>query len=342
MIILLKLIIVYCLIKLILNIWSFSYKQRLILSNLRKLRYEQYLKYKINDHTELDISITIVFLYFIFFIVLLFISRLKNTQRLFDISLYYNKLCYFLISDNIIMSITNIIIFILLVILYLKLLSLFIKNVKKHFMKLYFYCILNLLLKYEFYVLHLIIKISFDRYTIKFSDKILSKDPQKTMFAINQFIHYHLLGLEFIIHRIILLCVVYYDIKYNNMILTHMFKILPYVFLYELRVKIYTFLLERNLQYDKIVSRLLYGKITYSSEDHDHLYLDDEPYEKKSIKEIILTYASNNFTSKSSANNDFNLLCSYWRNIFRNRILKKYALIDIIVILLIIIFVCII
>ena len=198
-------------------------------------------------------------------------------------------------------------------------------------MKLYFYFLLDVIYNNEYYILQLIINIHFDRYTTKFCDKFLLIDRAKpNYFFIKQFLYYHIVGLEFIIHRIILLVILLYDIKYNSMILTHVFQILPYIFIYELRVKAYTFLTTINLEYDKIIAKLLYSKATSFDGDQDHLYLDGEPYEKKIIKKIMTTYVFNNFIDKNPIKQNLNLLINYWKRLIIDNLFKKYPLIDII------------
>ena len=61
---------------------KYPYKKRLKLSYLRSLKREPHMKYKIHDHNELDITITLLFLYNMFFILLLFISRISNMYNM--------------------------------------------------------------------------------------------------------------------------------------------------------------------------------------------------------------------------------------------------------------------
>ena len=89
----LKFLLLIILIFIMQYIYLYPYKKRLKLSSLRKLKYESYIKYKISDHNELDISICIIFLYFLFFIILLFISKLKNIPKNINSKQYF-KIIY--------------------------------------------------------------------------------------------------------------------------------------------------------------------------------------------------------------------------------------------------------
>lgn len=82
------------------------------------------------------------------------------------------------------------------------------------------------------------------------------------------------------------------------MILSHMFNILPYVFIYEIWVKISIFLTGINTHYDEVASLLIYGEVTQLDFDKECFYLNGEPHEKKFLKEVITGYICNGFVDK--------------------------------------------
>lgn len=340
-----KILIICSCIFLIRYIYIYPYKQRRTLSALRKFKYESHLKYKIDDHNELDISVSILFIYILFFILLLLFSRFNNVNRTLNITIYLKYVDILFLNYNIFSIIINMCLIMFGFIIYILLLSLFTKYIKKHLMKIYFFHLLDLTNKYEFHILSVILKIRYDRFTTKFIDQLLfKKSPNKVQFAINQLIYSHLTALEFIIHRLILIITIIYDIKYNNMVLSHMFKILPYVFIYELWVKLYSFLININLEYDKIIAKLLYYEVTINDIDNECLYLNGEPYEKKVIKEILTIYVRRGFVDKQFMSQDcLNNIINFWKNIIIKPIITKlstYKAIDILCFLALVILLC--
>ena len=61
--------------------------------------------------------------------------------------------------------------------------------------------------------------------------------------------------------------VILYDLKYNNLILEHMFTILPYIFIYEILVRMCKFIQGLNIAADDMLYHFLYSPITTIDED---------------------------------------------------------------------------
>ena len=130
------------------------------------------------------------------------------------------------------------------------------------------------------------------------------------------------------------------------MILSHMFKILPYIFIYEIWVKISILLKGINTAFDNIVVKLLYGQVIVMEEDNLCLYLDGEPYEKKVIKDILTNYVQNGFIDKYYLPGDpikegLKDLMKFWKDITilpLSKKLSQYEIIDIIYITILIIY----
>lgn len=104
------------------------------------------------------------------------------------------------------------------------------------------------------------------------------------------------------------------------MVLTHMFKILPIIFIYEIWCRLSIFLTGLNLEYDKVIATLLYGIVTEVDNDYECLYLDDVPYKKTALKFIIMSYARSNsvdtvFISKNPVNESIRDILNYWKHI---------------------------
>ena len=328
-------------------ICSYPYKQKLKLSHLRKIKYESHLKYKIWDHNDLDISISIIFLYVMIFIILLFISKLRNINKNPYFSQYLELIHIYFEKTHYCHLIINILLIISIFLFYILFIKTFIKYIKHHVFKLYYFLFRFSSINSEYQIMRLQDNITIYHYTKLFERKYLFKNPKnKLRVSFDRFIFIHLESLQFMIHRIILVLVIIYDLKYNNMILSHMFKILPYIFAYELWVKISIFLKGINTAFDNIVVKLLYGQIIQMEDDNECLYLDGEPYEKKILKKILTDYVQNGFVDKYYLPEDpfkesIKDLIKFWKHITIIPFIKKlsqYKIIDIIYSIILIIY----
>ena len=98
------------------------------------------------------------------------------------------------------------------------------------------------------------------------------------------------------IHRKLLTIVIIYDILFNDMILIHMYQLLPYVFIYELWIKFKTFVGERIYGIgdpDLIIHGILY-KPGYKAME-GLFVIDGQYYDSSLIGEIVVYYVYNDF-----------------------------------------------
>jgi hypothetical protein len=295
---------------------QFVKRKRLKLSYLRTLKYGSYFKYKIHDENELDITISISLLYFIFFIYLILLNRIKNTEKTFDLSFYLNEISHYYDITPFLEFSTNILIVLYFIILYLFLLSQIIKITKFHFMKLYLYNITFMnknswVEKIQQYFL-------FDNPLSKLAYYLAFHEKINSIYVIKRFFFVHIEGLKLIIHRLILLIIIISDILFNDMVLSHMFKILPYVFIYELWTKVYIFFKAINIPYDEVVASLLYGEKYTLDYDPDCIYIDDKPFEKAFIKELLTEYVKSGFiykrfTPENPIIGNLKLIVNFWK-----------------------------
>jgi hypothetical protein len=58
-----------------------------------------------------------------------------------------------------------------------------------------------------------------------------------------------------------------YDIFFNSLVLTHIFKIMPYIFIYELLVRLSKVYDGLNTMHDLIIHDFLYASIQQITED---------------------------------------------------------------------------
>ena len=337
--IIIKILLICGLFFLIWKIYNQPYNKRRKLSFVRDLKYNYYRKYKIHDENELDITISIIILYVLIFVIFLFSYRLKNITRNFDLNYYYEKLTVVYASTSSLSLLFNLLIVVLMLILYIKIFSIFSKFVREQIISLYLYLFLDIFDKFEGALLSFQLKIKYDRLPNKFLNKITLQKNSPQYRWYNDFLYTHLFGLEFVFHRIILILTIIYDIKYNNMILSHMFKILPYVFLYELYIRFCIFIMGLNTDYDRITAYLLYKDIGTFEYDKECLYLNGtEPYEKKTILHVLINYSNKGLVDRENRLQEdpiyegLNYIYRFWKDLLivpYLKILSKYKMIDI-------------
>ena len=329
---LIKLCVIFLQIFLIQYVYLRPYKKKLKLSYIRYQKNNVYTQYKIDNLFSLVLSIFVILSFIGVFIILILFLRIKNRSRTIDINIFDKKLLVLFLNTSILEILLNISILINICVLYILLLTNFIKFTKKIGIKLYFYWF------YYFYV------VSYNQTKFKFlyfaRNKLRINHYTIELLANNlpnnlcgSLIFNHLYGLQFIIHKVILIIVIIYDIKYNNMILTHMYRILPYVFVYEIWVKLSIFLTGVYFPYDEVVSQLLYSEIIEYEYDKECLYLDGEPCEKTTIKEITIEYVQNNFVYKLAMPEEpikqgLDMMLGFWKRLIVDKI-NKYESIDI-------------
>jgi hypothetical protein len=159
-----------------------------------------------------------------------------------------------------------------------------------------------------------------------------------------KFMYHNIKGFAFIIHRILLLCVIFYDMRYNNMILSHMYNILPFIFVYELWVKYSIFLMPWNLLSNDILVQLLYHRVVIHDYDKEYIYIYDgiseQLHEPSTIKTILTEYVFRDFVIdpfmpvENPIKSGFQqLIYYYWDYLIFERIFNKH-LIDLVLLLL--------
>jgi hypothetical protein len=313
-----------------------SKKNKLKLSFQREMKFKSYLSYKINDENSLDISLCIVYLYCMFFILLMFICRWSNIDKLLDLKSNYVLLQHIYNEISLIALYINMPLLLCLCILYIIILSYIMRSIKKHMYKLYFYFFLYFHDNFYQQLYNIQNYLDINYYTRNFLDYLCENIYKKDFFSAPfsfRFIFTHVIGLQYIFHCILLFMVILYDLFFNHMLLTHMFKILPFVFIYELWVRISIFLRGTNFNCDAIIANMLYSEITEIEIDKKCLYIEGIPYEKEILRTVITVYARNgfidkNFLPRDPIKEDIHYIWIFWKDLILENI-KKYASLDI-------------
>lgn len=129
--------------------------------------------------------------------------------------------------------------------------------------------------------------------TNSFSYDLIQKENSSQIEII--FISY-LTGKNFKIHYHILIIVFLIEIYVNNWVITYTYKILPFVFLYDIWVRLTKTSELRNTTYDIAMHHLIHVPIT-SMTEYDFTF-GDSTYDKVYLKEIMIKYVRNGFRDK--------------------------------------------
>jgi hypothetical protein len=293
--VLIKLIGLCILISLLHYIYTYPIRQRRKLSTLRALRNKFPDKYIIKTYKDYIWNTFILIIYPLIFIVGILWLRFRNTERAIDLLYYYYEFKQIFALTSISNIILNLLLFICFIVLYIKLLSLLSKYVKFQLIKrhlrnsgydfynydMYVFITDYVIINNVYHFLSKNISLLFHYLGLKqypenirddvdskhFNDKqlfelqiVLYKYKRSLEKQIDQFLLF-LLSKRNYLHQSILIMVIIYDIIFNHFILTHMFIILPYIFLYDIWVKFSKFISGLNTMADNILAYFLYGDL---------------------------------------------------------------------------------
>jgi hypothetical protein len=90
------------------------------------------------------------------------------------------------------------------------------------------------------------------------------------------------------IHYFILIGVILYDLFFNDLVLTRMFKVLPWISLYDMYLKFCTFVYKFSTSYDSLLSKFIYTKLTFIN--NKYAMLGDELIEISELSDPVNLY----------------------------------------------------
>lgn len=278
-------------------VYTYPKRQRRKLSGLRAIKYKfpkQYILKSNWDHLK---NILVLTIYPCIFIIGILWLRFKNTTKHVDLLYYYYEIQTLINITSLSDLILNILVILSIFALYMTVLKLVNKYIKFELIKRHIY-----LSQYDYYnttiiifltthidltriVYYIRIKISTIFYYLNIkktptvnvkelpfykhmsTESILESKIESNKTIFEEFITNTIQNLTYYYHHIVLFIVILYDIKCNALILEHMFTIFPYIFIYEILVRITKFLQGLNITADNILYHFLYSPITAIDED---------------------------------------------------------------------------
>jgi hypothetical protein len=239
--------------------------------------------YNIHNFFENLFNLIMILTFSIICVFGIFFLRIKNSSNYVDLKVLYLKLSLYTASwmENIL----NITLIIFSCIFYLVIITKLMRYLKKHLIKRHIKLSNNTL---YLSLIKNIDKISIYKFIYMFSSKafklfmeypLKKKYPEVDIFKINwekglakycyTFYKFIIRLVNFIalnMHYIILFLVIIYDMLYNNFIILNLFKVLPYIFIYELYLRISKFVEYKSLRYDVWLYEFFYGAVELISE----------------------------------------------------------------------------
>lgn len=260
------------------------------LSQLRKRRFRRILKYALHTQISHLWNIFVLSAYIgIFFFGFLWL-RFLNSNHSTDLSDYYKKFLKSLAELSLTMNIVNILLLICVIIIYIMSLSRISNYAKFHIIKRHLYHASSENYNvYQLKILNFISKITIDRpfmyicnrisilfnYLRKYvypTYEILSLDEQDNLettcfFKLEKILNKYIIRFLYKIHYIILIMVIIHDMYYHQYVLTHVFIILPWVFLYDIYVRISRFIQGLWYPFDELIHDFMYKPIVHLTKE---------------------------------------------------------------------------
>lgn len=97
-------------------------------------------------------------------------------------------------------------------------------------------------------------------------------------------------------HYLILCFAIFFDITFNNYILYLFFKMLPFIFIYDIFIKVSLFLNQLHISSDEVINKYLYENIYYVN--NNYAYFGEDLIDLKHFNKIYRKYVLNNFVCK--------------------------------------------
>lgn len=258
--------------------------------------------YKIHNNLDKLFCYFMLILYAVIFVGGIIYLRFQNSSKTLDMTLVWNKFYSSILTHTLSVNILNLLLLILLIITYIALLIKLVRFFKRYWIKLHIYYAdepynwynrcrqwFTSNLDYISIISHLWLKL-YDKYPKSFFFKRF----------LGFSIEYHLRVLARKIHYIIFLIIFIYDVLYNNYVLYNVYSILPYVFIYELYLKLcylYRYSIDVMYSATNTAHSFIYAK-TMTIMDRPikgvlHIYIDGDYYEIENLAKVMFLYVNN-------------------------------------------------
>jgi hypothetical protein len=281
---LIKIFIIIILIEILYLLTTIGLAKFIKLSELRKSRQAYFTRYSIANFSDHIWNIGYIIYYISIFIGLLLWLRFNNSKNTFDIKESISKFKFYVFSNSLLDNLLSIIIIVLCIIIYIIIIMKSNKRFGFEVTRLHLF--FSRFQKYQ--KLFCGFPIGYKNYYIYFQLRKLSLYhlPNNLFlyrfekFVINPFLNYFKIWFHFSyhshkfilnLHYIVLFTILFYDLIFNQFILSNYFKFLPYFFIYAIWLRFSHAIGHLSLVMDYNLSMMLYGKFQII-DDEIHLH----------------------------------------------------------------------
>jgi hypothetical protein len=325
----LKCLLLVLILTFILYIYTQPIRNRLVLSKLRTWKNRFPYGFMLRTSKDKIVNLVNILLYILIFIVGFLSLRFLNRNKAIDLKIYYIKFYHIIHNMSIFEIYLNVFLLISIILLYMQILYKIVKYFKLHLLKRHIYWS-SPRLDNAFSVWHYTNIIRFRNYVHPngiydiietrihkiFYTLWLRTNPSiyelfgSHNFPLNyceniSYLYYRtpledyietilrkiVNKFQYSVHKYILFIIILYDILFNDCVLTLMYKILPYVYIYEIIVRISRFRDHSVDVNDQIIYEMLYErseKVTDNEFLVGHTYITTEELEEI-VKYYVLT-----------------------------------------------------
>lgn len=244
------------------------------LSLLRKYKNKNnFLNLILKTKTEHVWNISVLSSFVLVFIIGFFLLRYKNVGRDVDLKEIFYTLYSLMSILSLNVILLNAILFINIILIYIFISKKITKYYKYHFMKRHFYSMSFSYEPYNVYtkiiyehtltiynkITSLIFKfVNYLSLSI-FKERLNNLEFQLKIIPYESKLNRFLLHLIKTIHYYVLIFVLLSDLYYNNFHLIYLYKILPFVFIYDLVVRYFRFVIKLSVYHDALLKIVLYN-----------------------------------------------------------------------------------
>lgn len=254
--------------------------------------------YKIKSKFNLYFCIFLLSMYILIFFIGIFVLRYINSFRIINLRALYEQIFFNITNQAYMVHIINISLIIVVLIFYIIVLKKIIMFFKHYWVKIHIY---YSVLEHSWYTLYIRDIFLFHYNYISLAHYILNKiSILKPIKILNMSFHYHLVILLKNIHYILVIIILIFDLYFNNWVLQNIFSILPYIFIYDIYIRLCTLYDNIDILYsaDYILHDYIYAEdsdILIISEKE--IWINGEPFEIDTIAKCVFFYLKYNLNA---------------------------------------------
>lgn len=258
-------------------------------------------EYRMNNNFDIFISISIVISYICIFCGGIFYLRILNSNNTLNLILFIKKTYQLILQQNFLDISINFSIILSSIAIYLLIIVLLIKLFNKHYIKIHLYYCSSLT---NFYTKVVRYFENYLNYITLISNINFYFDNMFDLYHIfigGFSLRYHLIVFIKNIHYMLLIIIIIFDIFFNNFTLHYMYKILPFVFIFDIYLRACNFYNGLSFLYnvDHVLHDYLSGKNFIIFKDKNEIWIDYQSYQLDFVIYAVTVYLATGLNGKA-------------------------------------------